>query len=196
MKQQSKVLADNFKSGDTRPILEAMDNEYEKLGLSDNNIISVAKFAAYKIGQWVSLFNRNSDNYGYIDSYMRKDKDNPKEYSWERTLTNPQFASQMVSLLERDRNMYAEFILMEEKYIDSPLFLVGLMNVWKENERKRMGERIKNLREEIGLTQEQLAEKTGLQKQNISRIELGKYSTGQDILSVIAAALGKRLDII
>lgn len=196
MKQQSKVLAENFKSGDTRPILEAMDNEYEKFGLSDNNVISVARFGAYKIGQWVSLFNRNSNNYGYIDSYMRKDKDKPKEYSWARTLTNPQFANQMVSLLERDRNMYAEFILMKEKYIDSSLFLAGLMNVWKEKERKRMGESIKNLREKIGLTQEQLAEKTGLQKQNISRIELGKYSTGQDILSAIAAALGKRLDII
>lgn len=63
-------------------------------------------------------------------------------------------------------------------------------------ERIRVGQRIKELREEAGLTQEQLAEKTGLQKPNISRIESGKYSTGQDILSKIAHALGKSLDII
>ena len=63
-------------------------------------------------------------------------------------------------------------------------------------ERIRIGERIRELREETGLTQDQLAEKTGLLKQNISRIESGKYGTGQDILSKIATALGKRLDIV
>lgn len=62
--------------------------------------------------------------------------------------------------------------------------------------RRIIGQRIKQLREEAGLTQDQLAEKTGLQKPNISRIESGKYSTGQDILSKIAHALGKNLDII
>ncbi|MBV7531357.1 helix-turn-helix domain-containing protein [Chitinophaga sp. sic0106] len=62
--------------------------------------------------------------------------------------------------------------------------------------RRAIGERIKKLREEAGLTQDQLAEKTSMLKQNISRIEQGKYSTGQDILSKIADALGKKLDII
>ena len=62
--------------------------------------------------------------------------------------------------------------------------------------REIIGSRVKKLREEAGLTQEQLAEKTGLQRPNIARIEQGKYSTGQDILSKIASALGKRLDII
>lgn len=62
--------------------------------------------------------------------------------------------------------------------------------------RRRIGERIKYLREEQGMSQVELAEKTGLLKQNIYRIEQGKYSTGQDLLSKIASALGKRLDII
>lgn len=62
--------------------------------------------------------------------------------------------------------------------------------------RVALGDRIRKLREEASLTQDQLAEKTGLLKQNISRIESGKYSTGQDILSKIATALGKKLDII
>ena len=64
------------------------------------------------------------------------------------------------------------------------------------NDRKRIGLRIKNLRKEQGLTQFQLAEKTGLNQHNLSRIERGKHSTGQDILSTIATALGKRLDFI
>lgn len=65
-----------------------------------------------------------------------------------------------------------------------------------DQSRKLVGIRIRQLREDAGLTQDQLAEKTGLLKQNISRIESGKYSTGQDILSKIATALGKKLDIV
>lgn len=59
-----------------------------------------------------------------------------------------------------------------------------------------IGQKIKQLREESDMTQDQLAEKTGLLKQNISRIENGKYNTGQDILSKIAEALGKKLDLV
>jgi DNA-binding XRE family transcriptional regulator len=62
--------------------------------------------------------------------------------------------------------------------------------------RKKLGLRIKQLREEAGLTQQELAEKADLQRPNIARIEVGKYSTGQDILSKIADALGKQLDIV
>ncbi len=65
-----------------------------------------------------------------------------------------------------------------------------------EESRKVIGTRIKELREQAGMSQDQLGEFTGLLKQNISRIEQGKYSTGQDILSKIAQAFGKRLDII
>ena len=64
------------------------------------------------------------------------------------------------------------------------------------DDRNRLGLRIKQLRKEQGLTQFQLAEKTGLKQQNLARIERGKHSTGQDILSSIATALGKRIDII
>ena len=64
------------------------------------------------------------------------------------------------------------------------------------NDRKRIGLRIKNLRKEQGLTQFQLAEKAGLEQQNLCRVESGKHSTGQDILSTIASALGKQLDFI
>lgn len=63
-------------------------------------------------------------------------------------------------------------------------------------ERQQLGKRIKELREQQGMTQQDLADKTGLQRSNIARIESGKYSTGQDILSKIAEALGKKLDFV
>ncbi|MCR9064466.1 MAG: helix-turn-helix domain-containing protein [Cytophagales bacterium] len=59
-----------------------------------------------------------------------------------------------------------------------------------------LGQRIKKLREDAGLTQEQLAEKSGILRPNLVRIESGKYSTGIDIISQIAKALGKSLDIV
>ena len=63
-------------------------------------------------------------------------------------------------------------------------------------ERKRLGAKIKSMREQSGMTQAELAGLCGLNRPNLARIEAGKYSTGQDILSRIASALGKKLDII
>ena len=62
--------------------------------------------------------------------------------------------------------------------------------------RIQIGNRIKELRQKRGLSQADLAEMTGLIQQNIARIETGKYSTGLDILSKIAAALKCDLDFV
>lgn len=59
-----------------------------------------------------------------------------------------------------------------------------------------IGTRIKELREERGLTQAELAEKSGLLQANLARVESGKYSTGLDILGRIASSLGCRIDLI
>ena len=64
------------------------------------------------------------------------------------------------------------------------------------NNRERIGRRIAELRIEKGWSQEGLAQSCGMQQQNIARIELGKYSTGIDILSRIAEALGVQLDFV
>lgn len=126
---KSRKLAENFKSGDIRPILEAMDNEFEKFGLQDNNVVNKVKFASYKIGQWLGVFDRKSDkSYRYTDFYLRMDRDKPTEINWVETLSNPQFAFQMHSLPEKDKSMYAEFLLMEERYIDSPLLWSGIFS--------------------------------------------------------------------
>lgn len=42
----------------------------------------------------------------------------------------------------------------------------------------------------------ELAKLAGIDAANLSRIEKGKYSVGIDILSKIAAALGKKIDFV
>ena len=63
-------------------------------------------------------------------------------------------------------------------------------------ERKRIGERIRQLRTERGISQVELAEKAGLSQPHIVRIEQGRYSVGLDTLQAIAKALGCTVDII
>lgn len=62
-------------------------------------------------------------------------------------------------------------------------------------DRERIGIRIAEIRKQKGLSAHELAELTDLKRPNISRIESGKYSTGIDILSKIANALGKKIDL-
>jgi DNA-binding XRE family transcriptional regulator len=94
------------------------------------------------------------------------------------------------------QQIYAEIVVLDDAEINEPIMLAGMMTELKHIERERIGQRIRELREKQGLTQEQLAKRTDLLKQNISRIEQGRYSTGQDILSRIAWALGCDLDFI
>ena len=63
-------------------------------------------------------------------------------------------------------------------------------------ERERIGKRIAQLRNERGLTQKELAERTGMQQGNIARIEAGKYSARFDTLQIIAEAMGLTVDFV
>ncbi len=64
------------------------------------------------------------------------------------------------------------------------------------DERERIGKRIAELRKQRGLSQVKLAELAGIDPGHIARIELGRYSTGIDILAKIGHALGCRVDFI
>lgn len=66
----------------------------------------------------------------------------------------------------------------------------------KDGERKRIGQRIADIRKQQGKTQQDIAEATGLQQSHIARIEAGRYSVGLDTLAAIGDALGKDLDYI
>ena len=60
----------------------------------------------------------------------------------------------------------------------------------------RIGRRIAALRKLAGMSQEQLAERAGLQRTHVSRIEAGKYDVTAYTVQLIAEALGMTVDII
>ena len=66
----------------------------------------------------------------------------------------------------------------------------------KEPQRQRIGQRIAEIRKAQGITQQELAERTGMQQGNIARIEAGKYSARFDTLQTIAEAMGLTVDFV
>ena len=64
------------------------------------------------------------------------------------------------------------------------------------NDKEKIGQRLREIRKEKGITTYQLADMTGLKQSNISRIENGRYSTRIDILEKIADALGYEIDFV
>ena len=66
----------------------------------------------------------------------------------------------------------------------------------KELQRQRIGQRIAEIRKAQGITQQDLADRTGIQRNHISRIEQGRYSVGFDTLQLIAEAMGGKVEII
>ena len=74
--------------------------------------------------------------------------------------------------------------------------IFGISTGTRHKDRARIGGRIRQIREERGLEARDLARLTSIDAANLSRIEKGKYSVGLDILSKIAAALGKKIDFV
>ena len=66
----------------------------------------------------------------------------------------------------------------------------------KQATRERIGQRIASLRKLAGYTQEELAQRAGIQRTHLGRIEAGKYAVNLETLQAIAEALGMTLDII
>ena len=59
-----------------------------------------------------------------------------------------------------------------------------------------IGKQIMSIRQAKGITQLELANATGLDRANISKIECGRYNVGIDIIHKICDALGTRLEIV
>lgn len=66
----------------------------------------------------------------------------------------------------------------------------------KEETRTRIGQRVKALRLMAELSQDELAQRAGLQRTHIGRIEGGKYAVNIETLQAIAEALGMTVDIV
>ncbi len=65
-----------------------------------------------------------------------------------------------------------------------------------EQERQRIGARIAELRKEQGMTQTELAQRAGLERSHVVRIEAGRYNVGIDTLAAIGDAMGRSLDYV
>lgn len=63
-------------------------------------------------------------------------------------------------------------------------------------ERVRIGARIRELRKEKNIEAKTLAQIANIDAANLSRIEQGRYSVGLDILSKIAVALGAKIELL
>lgn len=66
----------------------------------------------------------------------------------------------------------------------------------KQATRDRIGLRIFTLRKMKELTQEQLADRAGIQRTHLGRIEAGKYAVTLETIQAIAEALDMTVDII
>ena len=66
----------------------------------------------------------------------------------------------------------------------------------KEETRKRIGQRVKALRTMAGLTQQELADRAGLQRTHIGRIEDGAFGSQVETIQQVAEAIGMTIDII
>ena len=66
----------------------------------------------------------------------------------------------------------------------------------KEETRQRIGQRVKALRTMAGLTQQELADRAGLQRTHIGRIEDGAFGSQVETIQQVAEALGMTVDII
>jgi len=102
---------------------------------------------------------------------LKRYKASGKVRIWHNAATYPEF----------------DWQLIQESYYKSDGTLDASRNI---------GARILAIRKEAGMTQTQLAEKCGMAQPNIARIEAGTYATSLDVLSRIADALGKRIDLV
>lgn len=66
----------------------------------------------------------------------------------------------------------------------------------KQHVRDRIGLRIASLRKMQGMNITQLADRAGIQRAHLSRIEAGKYAVTIETIEAIAQALGMTVDIV
>lgn len=113
---------------------------------------------------------------------------------------------------EQTNNSFLNFLedLFEKRY-DGELDTIWRFNLYltkkgfnsifsiqlnRDKERERIGNRIKQLREEKNISAKTLAVESGIDAANLCRIEQGKYSAGFDILTKIANVFNCEIDFV
>lgn len=64
-----------------------------------------------------------------------------------------------------------------------------------EDLNKKVGDEIRRIRKENGMTQTELAVKTNKSRANVSNLENGRFNSSINHLQKIAHALGKKLNV-
>lgn len=118
---------------------------------------------------------------GYISEEHRKYELHILEEIFDRNYSEDK--EQMINNIWRDA-------------ILNGIHFLGMDSGNRASERIRIGKKIRQIRTERGIEARDLAKLSGIDAANLSRIENGKYSVGIDILSKIAASLGKKIDLV
>ncbi len=85
---------------------------------------------------------------------------------------------------------------IQKEFLLNAVPSMGMDSGNRQEERVRIGGKIREFREKKRMEARDLALLTGIDAANLSRIEQGKYSTGIDILSRICVVLDAHLDLI
>lgn len=62
--------------------------------------------------------------------------------------------------------------------------------------RARIGQRLQEARKAKGMTQQDVADKSGVARTTVSKIEAGRFNAGVDIVDKLARAMDASLDIV
>ena len=66
----------------------------------------------------------------------------------------------------------------------------------KNNNRERIGSKLRQIRESKGISQLRLAELAGVNRITVLKIEGGKFNPSLDLINRLAAPLGARLELV
>ena len=119
----------------------------------------------------------------YINEETRKE-----ELFWLESLFDEHFSD--------DKEQMINNIWRRAQQFRIGVDILGISSGTRYEDRARIGNRIKQIREERGIEARDLARLVGINAANLSRIEKGRYSVGFDILSKIATALGKKVEFV
>ena len=119
----------------------------------------------------------------YINEETRKE-----ELFWLESLFDEHFSD--------DKEQMINNIWRRAQQFRIGVDILGISSGTRYEDRARIGNRIKQIREERGIEARELARLVGINAANLSRIEKGRYSVGFDILSKIATALGKKVEFV
>ncbi|MGC4234671.1 MAG: helix-turn-helix transcriptional regulator [Niabella sp.] len=117
----------------------------------------------------------------------------PVQKSFQREIADF-LAQSFEKSFEDDKTSMVYWVLMDA--IANGGFSFFYVRSDRQEERERIGAKIRQIRESKGFEAKKLATLVNIDSANLCRIEQGRYSVGLDILAKIASALGVKVDLV